>query len=65
MVAGFEYVLHSVARTSHTSGVFESPFLTTLEVTRHENGGLERQEPTRERVADPGFHSPLVGGLGG
>jgi hypothetical protein len=48
----------------YTRGVFESPFLTTLELTRHENGGLERQEPTRENAfADPGFHSPLVGGL--
>jgi hypothetical protein len=26
-----------------TLGVFESPFLTTLELTRHENGGIERQ----------------------
>jgi hypothetical protein len=39
-----------------TWGVFESPLLTTLELTRHdENGGLERQEPTRERVRGPRF----------
>jgi hypothetical protein len=48
---------------AETWGIFESPFLTTLELTRHENGGLERQELTRERIRGPRFSSPLVGGL--
>jgi hypothetical protein len=45
-------------------GVFESPFLTTLELTRHENGSLERQEPTRERVRRPRFSLPTCWRVG-
>jgi hypothetical protein len=47
-----------------TEGFFESPFLTTLELTRHENGVLERQEPTRERVRGPRFSLPTCWGVG-